>query len=142
MPRKKNNQKKLHVKKGDMVALTKAITSAKGQPSREKGYQSRVLMVFPEQERVLVEGVNVRTHHEKPSQENQQGGRINKEASIHVSNVMVVDPSTDEPTRIGRKQIESSQNQPLRFHIRVLTTSTYTIQSEQSHTVSYLYEKH
>ena len=61
MPRKKNNQKKLHVKKGDMVALTKAITSAKGQPSREKGYQSRVLMVFPEQERVLVEGVNVRT---------------------------------------------------------------------------------
>ena len=108
MPRKKNNQKKLHVKKGDMVALTKAITSAKGQPSREKGYQSRVLMVFPEQERVLVEGVNVRTHHEKPSQENQQGGRINKEASIHVSNVMVVDSSTDEPTRIGRKQIEEN----------------------------------
>ena len=105
MSRKKNKQNKLHVKKGDNVALTKSITSAKGQPSREKGYQSRVLMVFPEKQRVLVEGVNIRTHHEKPSQENQQGGRINKEASIHVSNVMVVDPTTDEPTRIGRKQI-------------------------------------
>ena len=108
MSRKKNKQNKLHVKKGDTVALTKAITSAKGQASREKGYQSRVLMVFPEKQRVLVEGVNVRTHHEKPSQENQQGGRVNKEASIHVSNVMVVDPTTDEPTRIGRKQVEEN----------------------------------
>ena len=65
-------------------------------------------MVFPEKQRVLDEGVNVRTHHEKPSQENQQGGRVNKEASIHVSNVMVVDPTTDEPTRIGRKQVEEN----------------------------------
>ena len=81
MSRKKNKQNKLHVKKGDTVALTKAITSAKGQPSREKGYQSRVLLVFPEKQRVLVEGVNVRTHHEKPSQENQQGGR--EQRSLH-----------------------------------------------------------
>ncbi len=106
MPRTTNKQKKLHVKKGDTVALTKAITSSKGQPSREKGYQARVLMVFPKDERVLVEGVNIRTHHEKPSQENQQGGRIHKEAPIHISNVMVVDPSSGEPTRIGRQRIE------------------------------------
>lgn len=108
MPRKFNKQNKLHVKKGDTVALTKAITSSKGQTSREKGYQSRVLMVFPKQERVLVEGVNIRTHHEKPSQENQQGGRVHKEAPIHISNVMVVDLSTGEPTRIGRKKIEEN----------------------------------
>lgn len=108
MPRRFNTQKKLHVKKGDTVALTKSITSSKGQPSREKGYQARVLMVFPEQERVLVEGVNIRTHHEKPSQENQQGGRVHKEASIHISNVMVVDPLTNEPSRIGRKRIEET----------------------------------
>ena len=63
---------------------------------------------FSQKSKVLVEGVNVRTHHEKPSQENQQGGRVNKEASIHVSNVMVVDPTTDEPTRIGRKQVEEN----------------------------------
>merc|ERR1739848_116478 len=91
----------LHVKKGDTVALTKAITSS-------KGYQSRVLMVFPDQEKVLVEGVNIRTHHEKPSQENQQGGRVHKEAPIHVSNVMVVDPNNNEPSRIGRKRIEEN----------------------------------
>jgi len=108
MPRTSNKQKKLHVKKGDTVALTKAITSSKGQPSREKGYQARVLMVFPKQEKVLVEGVNIRTHHEKPSQENQQGGRVHKEAPIHISNVMVVDPSNGEPTRIGRKRVEEN----------------------------------
>ena len=87
MPRTSNKQNKLHVKKGDTVALTKDITSSKGQPQREKGYQARVLMVFPKQEKVLVEGVNIRTHHEKPSQENQQGGRVHKEAPIHISNV-------------------------------------------------------
>lgn len=108
MPRRFNGQKKLHVKKGDTIALTKAITSSKGQTSREKGYQAKVLMVFPDQERVLVEGVNIRTHHEKPSQENQQGGRVHKEASIHISNVMVIDPSTNQPSRIGRKRIEEN----------------------------------
>ena len=119
MSRKKNKQNKLHVKKGDNVALTKAITSAKGQPSREKGYQSRVLMVFPEKQRILVEGVNIRTHHEKPSQENQQGGRINKEASIHVSNVMVLDLTSDESTRNGRKKIaENGKTRWVRYSKR------------------------
>ena len=56
MSRKKNKQNKLHVKKGDNVALTKAITSAKGQPSREKGYQSRVLMVFPNKKEYWLKG--------------------------------------------------------------------------------------
>ena len=108
MPRRFNQINKLHVKKGDIVALTKAITSSKGQISREKGYQSRVLMVFPKREKVLVEGVNIRTHHEKPSQENQQGGRVHKEAPIHISNVMVVDSSNNEPSKIGRKKIEEN----------------------------------
>ena len=107
MPRR-FNKRKINVKKGDTVALTKAITSSSDQPSRDKGYQARVLMVFPEQDKVLVEGVNIRTHHEKPSQENQQGGRVHKEAPIHISNVMVVDPTTNEPSRIGRKRIEEN----------------------------------
>ncbi|MEO1022226.1 MAG: 50S ribosomal protein L24 [Bacteroidota bacterium] len=111
MPRRFNTQKKLHVKKGDTVALTKAITSSKGQPQREKGYQSRVLAVFPEKERVLVEGVNMKTHHEKPTQDNTQGGRLHREAPIHISNVMVVDPSSNEPTRIGRKKVEVNGKQ-------------------------------
>ena len=99
MPRRFNKQRKLHVKKGDNVLVT---------AGNDKGKKGRVLMVFPDKDRVLVEGINVRTHHEKPSQENQQGGRVQKEASIHISNVMVIDPTTDEPSRIGRKRIEEN----------------------------------
>ncbi len=99
MPRRFNTQRKLHVKKGDNVVVL---------AGNDKGTQGRVLMVFPDKDRVLVEGINIRTHHEKPSQENQQGGRIRKEAPIHVSNVMVVDPSTGEPSRIGRKRLEEN----------------------------------
>jgi len=101
MPRKKNKRKKLHVKKGDIVALTKAIT---GRPPREKGYQGKVLKVFPEEERVIVEGVNIRIRHMRPSQQFPQGGRIEQEMPIHISNVMPVD-SNGQPTRIGRKLI-------------------------------------
>lgn len=97
MPRTNNRQKKLHVKKGDEVKVI---------AGNEKGKEGRVLAVFPAKERVLVEGVNMRVHHDKPTQENPQGGRIEREVSIHVSNVMVIDPSTGEPTRIGRKRIE------------------------------------
>lgn len=101
MPRRFNKQKKLHVKKGDNVLVL---------AGNDKGKKGRVLMVFPDKDRVLVEGINVRTHHEKPSQENQQGGRVRKEASIHISNVMVVDPSSNEPSRIGRKRIDEDGN--------------------------------
>src|SRR5690554_5207140 len=97
MPRKFNKQKKLHVKKGDEVSIL---------AGNDRGKKGRVLMVFPQKNRVLVEGINMKTHHEKPTQDNPQGGRLKKEASIHVSNVMVIDPSTNEPTRIGRKRIE------------------------------------
>jgi large subunit ribosomal protein L24 len=99
MPRRFNKQKKLHVKKGDNVLVL---------AGNDKGKQGRVLMVFPEKDRVLVEGVNIRIHHEKPTQENQQGGRMKKEAPVHISNVMVIDPTTDEPSRIGRKRIEEN----------------------------------
>lgn len=97
MPRKYNTQRKMHVKKGDEVLVI---------AGNDKGQRGRVLMVNPRKERVLVEGINMRTHHEKPTQENPQGGRLKREASIHVSNVMVIDPTTDEPTRIGRKRID------------------------------------
>jgi large subunit ribosomal protein L24 len=108
MRRKKNPQKKLHVKKGDTVVLTKAITSAKGiGADRPKGYQGKVLQVFPEEERVIVEGVNLRYHHTPPSQQNPQGGRVEREVPIHVSNVMPVD-SNGDATRVGRKQVEDS----------------------------------
>lgn len=97
MPRKKNKQKKLHVKKGDNVKVI---------AGNDRGKEGRVLVVFPKKDRVLVEGINMRIHHEKPSQQNPQGGRMEREAPIHISNVMVIDPNTGEPTRIGRKRIE------------------------------------
>lgn len=97
MPRTKNKQKKLHVKKGDDVKVI---------AGNDRGKEGRVLAVFPKRDRVLVEGINMRIHHEKPSQQNQQGGRMEREAPVHISNVMVIDPNTGEPTRIGRKRIE------------------------------------
>jgi large subunit ribosomal protein L24 len=105
MPRTTNKQKKLHVKKGDQVMLTKAIT---GVHPREKGYVGRVLRVYPETERVLVEGVNIRIRHTRPNPKNQQGGRVEQERPIHISNVMPVD-GNGEGTRIGRKRVEDPQ---------------------------------
>lgn len=101
MPRKTNQRKKLHVKKGDEVKVI---------AGNDKGKEGRVLAVFPDRERVLVEGINMRVHHDQPTQQNPQGGRIEREVAIHVSNVMVIDPSTGEPTRIGRKRIEEDGN--------------------------------
>ncbi len=87
----------MHVKKGDKV---KVITG------KDKGKTGVILASFPGKERVLVEGVNVVKKHTKPNQENPQGGIMSVEAAIHVSNVMLIDPKTDEPTRVGYKHEE------------------------------------
>ncbi len=70
-----------------------------------KGSTGKVLKVFPKENRVIVEGVNLRKRHTKPNQANPQGGIIEMEAPIQVSNVMLMDPKTNEPTRIGSKII-------------------------------------
>ncbi|PSQ79867.1 MAG: 50S ribosomal protein L24 [Bacteroidetes bacterium QS_8_68_15] len=87
---------KLHVKKGDEVRVT---------AGNYNGVEGRILKVFPEEDRVIVEGVNVRVHHMQPSQQNPDGGRIEKELPIHVSNVMPID-SNGDTTRVGRKRVE------------------------------------
>ncbi|ASF37745.1 MULTISPECIES: 50S ribosomal protein L24 [Halobacillus] len=84
----------MHVKKGDKVMV---ITG------KDKGKQGTILEAYPKKERVLVEGVNEVKKHAKPSQENPQGGILTQEASIHVSNVLPIDPKTGEPTRVGYK---------------------------------------
>jgi large subunit ribosomal protein L24 len=83
---------KLHVKKGDKVQVISG---------KDKGKQGVILEAYPSRERVLVEGVNIVKKHSKPSQLNPQGGIIDMEAPIHVSNVMPLDPKTNEPTRVG-----------------------------------------
>lgn len=99
MPRKFNQQNKLHVKKGDMVEVLSG---------NDKGKRGRILTVYPAKERVLIEGINVRVKHQKPNQNYPKGGRIEKEMPIHASNVLPIDPVNDKPTRIGRKQVESN----------------------------------
>ncbi|MDA3861765.1 MAG: 50S ribosomal protein L24 [Melioribacteraceae bacterium] len=70
-----------------------------------KGSTGKVLKVFPKKNRVIIEGVNLRKKHTKPNQANPQGGIIEMEAPIDVSNVMIVDTKTSESTRVGSKII-------------------------------------
>ena len=85
----------MHVKKGDKV---KVLTG------KDKGKEGKILAVYPKKERVLVEGVNIVKKHQKPSQDNPQGGILEQEAPIHVSNVLPIDPKTGEPTRVGYEE--------------------------------------
>ncbi|MCK4629840.1 MAG: 50S ribosomal protein L24 [Bacteroidales bacterium] len=86
--------KKLHIKKGDTVVV---IT---GESKEQRG---RVLEVNRKTQRALVEGVNIISKHTKPDAQNPQGGIMKKEAPVHISNLMLIDPSSGDPTRIGRK---------------------------------------
>ena len=85
---------KLHIKKGDTVYVN---------AGEDKGRTGKVLKVFVEKQRAIVEGLNMVSKSQKPSAKNPQGGIVKQEASIHISNLNVLDPKTGKPTRIGRK---------------------------------------
>ncbi len=85
----------LHVKTGDTVVVI---------AGKDKGKQGKIKAAMPEKNRVVVEGVNMVKRHTKPTQKNPKGGIISKEAPIHVSNVMILDPETKKPTRIKKVQ--------------------------------------
>ena len=68
-----------------------------------KGQKGRVLEINRDKNKAIVEGVNMVSKHTKPNAKAPQGGNIKKEASVHISNLMLVDPTTGKPTRIGRK---------------------------------------
>ncbi len=72
-----------------------------------KGKEGRIVRVIPKMNRVVVEGLNMIKKHQKPSASNPQGGIVEMEAPIHISNVALVDPSTNEVTRVGRKLDEN-----------------------------------
>ena len=86
----------MKIRKDDMVVVV---------AGNYKGKTGKVLKIFTKKNSVIVEGVNIRKRHTKPNQKNPQGGIIEKEAPVHVSNLMVLDPKTNEPTRIGTKII-------------------------------------
>ena len=93
-------QKKLNIKKGDTVYVN---------TGEYKGQTGRVLEVDKKNYKAIVEGVNMVSKHTKPNSKNPQGGIIKKEAPVHLSNLMLVDPSSGEPTRIGRKVSEKNK---------------------------------
>jgi large subunit ribosomal protein L24 len=97
-------QKKLHIKKGDTVYVN---------AGESKGQQGRVLEVIRKSERAIVEGINLVSKHTKPNAKSPQGGIIKKEASVHISNLMLIDPSSGKPTRIGRKS--TGENRLVRY---------------------------
>lgn len=87
-------QKKIHIKKGDTVMV---ITG------ESKGQKGRVLEVKRDKEKALVEGVNLVSKHTKPNAKSPQGGILKKEAPVHLSNLMLIDPTSGKPTRVGRR---------------------------------------
>lgn len=87
-------QKKLHVKKGDTVVVL---------TGNSKGSKGRILEVIRKTDKAIVEGVNMIKKHTKPNAQAPQGGIIEKEAPIHISNLMVEDPKLKKGTRIGRR---------------------------------------
>jgi large subunit ribosomal protein L24 len=92
---------KLSVRKNDEVLVISG---------RDSGKRGRVLRVVPDRSRVVVEGVNLIKRHTRPNpQKNVKGGIVERESSIHASNVQPVDPETGKPTRVGRKVLEDGR---------------------------------
>ena len=86
--------KKLHIKKGDMVTVI---------AGENKGQSGKVLKVYVEKNRAIVEGVNMISKATKPNAQNTQGGIVKQEAPIHISNLQLIDPKSGKATRIGRR---------------------------------------
>ncbi|MEJ7693456.1 MULTISPECIES: 50S ribosomal protein L24 [Daejeonella] len=95
MEKKIKSQPKLKIRKGDLVQVTAGDS---------KGKQGKVLEVVLATNRVIVEGANMVSKHTKPNAATPNGGIVKKEASLHVSNVMVVDAKSGKPSRIGKQK--------------------------------------
>jgi large subunit ribosomal protein L24 len=93
-------QKKLNIKKGDTVMV---------MTGESKGQKGRVLEINREKSRVLVEGINLVSKHTKPNAKAPQGGIVKKEAPVHISNVMLIDPASGNPTRVGKRLNEKNK---------------------------------
>jgi large subunit ribosomal protein L24 len=114
----------MNIKTGDTVVVIagkdKFTKDKKGNLVPTTG---KVLKVYPKTNKVVVEGVNKVKKHQKPTQQNQQGGIIEKEAPIDASNVMLLDPKTNKPTRVGIKVVETKDGKTEK--IRVAKKSGY-----------------
>jgi large subunit ribosomal protein L24 len=93
-------QTKLHIKKGDTVVVN---------AGDYKGQQGRVLEVIRDKNKVIIEGINLVSKHTRPNAKSPQGGIIKKEAPVHISNLMVIDPKSGKPSKIGRRLNENNK---------------------------------
>lgn len=108
----------MKIKKNDMVMVI---------AGNSKGRTGKVLRVYPEKQRLIIEGVNLVSRHRKPTQTNPQGGIMRQEAPIHISNVMLLDPKSGEPTRVGAAAI-TDENTGKTRHVRRSVASGETIE--------------
>lgn len=101
------------IRKGDLVYVRRGD---------ERGKRGRVLRVLVDEQRVVIEGINLVFKHLRKSQQNPQGGRVRREAAIHMSNVMPIDPSTDKPTRVSYELVDG-------HHVRVARKSRTSLET-------------
>jgi large subunit ribosomal protein L24 len=102
MERKYNKQPKLHIRKGDTVKVI---------AGDDKDKTGKVLELIIEKNRAIVEGIKMITKHQKPTAAKPEGGLKKMEGTIHISNLMLVEPSTGKATRTGRKLNEKQKLQ-------------------------------
>ena len=105
MEKKATKKAKLHIKKGDTVM----VIAGDDKSTKERVRTGKVLEILPEKNRAIVEGINMITKHMKPSAGKPEGGIKKVEGSIHISNLMLVDPASGKPTRVGRKKNDAGK---------------------------------
>jgi len=105
----------MKVRKGDEVLVV---------AGNDKGKRGKVLKVFPNEDRIIVEGVRFVKRHTKANQKVPQGGIIEREGKLHVSNVMVIDPKSGKPTRIGHKTVEADEGKQRRVRVAKVSGET------------------
>jgi large subunit ribosomal protein L24 len=107
----------MKIRKNDMVMVI---------AGNARGKTGKVLKVYPDRGRVIVEGVNMIKRHSRPSQRNPQGGIVQRESPIHVSNVLLLDPKNGEPTRVGTKiTVDETTNRKRRMRVSRATGETF-----------------
>jgi large subunit ribosomal protein L24 len=109
----KTNKYKTKLKQGDFVQVISG---------KDKGKRGKITRIYLKNNRATVEGANTMKRHLRPTQKNPQGGIISQEMPIHLSNLMLVDPKTDKPTRLGAIKAESKPGERIRY-VRVTKDS-------------------
>jgi len=92
-----SQKRKFHIKSGDTVYVN---------AGRERGKTGKVIKMLPEKEKAVIEGLGIVKRHTRPSQRDPRGGIIEKEAGIHISNLMLYCKRCSSPTRVGRRRVE------------------------------------